>query len=234
MHWEIRRVGRVNSTQDVAREYFIEGAKVGTVIVADSQSSGRGRKGRIWASSPGGLYLTAILRMEHNTNLLPLLVGIAIAETIKEETNIDPVLKWPNDVLINGRKVGGVLIDAEWYDNQGFILLGTGVNINNTLPDSIEGGTTLSKEFGKEINLDTFLRRFLQLLEKYLYLLNQNPEEIISNWNRLTETLGRSLSIQSNNITYHGIAKYIDVEGALYLDCDGRTVKILSGTILGR
>ena len=234
MHWKIKRVGRVNSTQDVAREYIRTGAKVGTIVVADSQYSGRGRNDRIWVSTPGGLYLTAILRVKNYTNLLPLLAGIVIAETIKDETCIDPVLKWPNDIMINGRKVGGVLIDAEWCDDRCLILLGIGVNLNNTLPDSIEEGTTLLEETGEEINLDTFLRRFLQLLEKYLNFLSEKPEEIVSHWTKLTDTLGRTLSIQSNKITYHGIAKYVDRDGALYLDCNGRTVKILSGTVLGR
>ncbi len=234
MQWKIYHVGRVNSTQDVAREYINAGAKVGTVVVADSQCSGRGRNDRIWSSSPGGLYLTAILKVDYYTNLLPFLAGIAIAETIKEETCITPVLKWPNDILINGRKVGGVLINAEWFDNKSLVLLGIGINLNNILPDSIKSGTTLSEEIGKEINLDNFLSRFLKQLEKYLYLLGQNPEEIVTHWNRLTETLGRRLSILSNNKTYRGIAKYIDCDGALYLDCNGQTVKIISGTILGR
>jgi len=236
MPWEILHVGQVTSTQDTARAHAESGAGVGTVIVADTQSEGRGRQGRGWDSPPGGLYMTALLEASPHANLMPLVVGVAVAETMRDGFGVDAVLKWPNDVLIGGRKVGGGLVDADWSgDERSVILLGVGVNLNNAIPESLEGATSLSEEAGEEIDVDAFLESLLERLAGILPTLEDDPGEALARWEGLSETLGRRIIIKdSSGDVFEGVAESIDGDGALVLDCGGRSVRVLSGTVLGR
>ena len=236
MPWEILRVGRVTSTQDAARAHAESGAGAGTVIVADTQSEGRGRQGRGWDSPPGGLYVTALLDAGLHANLLPLVAGVVIAETIRDGFGVEAMLKWPNDVLIGGRKVGGVLVDADWSgDRRGVILLGVGVNLNNAIPKLLEEATSLSEEAGEEIDVDAFLESLLERLDGILTTLEADPGEALARWEGLSETLGRRIVIKdSSGDVFEGVAESIDDDGALVLVCEGRSVRVLSGTVLGR
>jgi len=236
MLWEILRVGCVTSTQDAARAHAESGVGAGTVIVADTQSEGRGRQGRGWDSPPGGLYMTALLDAGSHANLLPLVAGVVIAETIRDGFGVEAMLKWPNDVLIGGRKVGGVLVDADWSgDRRGVILLGVGVNLNNAIPKLLEEATSLSEEAGEEIDVDAFLESLLERLDGILTTLEADPGEALARWEGLSETLGRRIVIKdSSGDVFEGVAESIDDDGALVLDCGGRSVRVLSGTVLGR
>lgn len=236
MYWEILRVGRVSSTQDSARAHAESGAGVGTVIVADTQSDGRGRQGRGWDSPPGGLYITVLLEAGSHANLMPLVAGVAVAETMRDGFGVEAVLKWPNDVLIEGRKVGGILVDADWSgDERGVILLGVGVNLNNTIPKLLEEATSLSVEAGEEIDVDAFLGSLLKRLEGILSTLEVDPGELLARWEGLSETLGRRIVIKdSSGDVFEGVAESIDYDGALKLNCGGRMIRVLSGTVLGR
>jgi BirA family biotin operon repressor/biotin-[acetyl-CoA-carboxylase] ligase len=212
------------------------GAGVGTVIVADTQSEGRGRQGRGWDSPPGGLYITVLLEAGSHANLMPLVAGVAVAETIRDGFGVEAVLKWPNDVLIGGRKVGGVLVDADWSgDERGVILLGVGVNLNNAIPELLDEATSLSVEAGEEIDVDAFLGSLLKRLEGILSTLEVDPGEALARWEGLSETLGRRIVIKdSSGDVFEGVAESIDHDGALKLNCGGRTIRVLSGTVLGR
>ncbi len=236
MPWEILHVGQVTSTQDTARAHAESGAGVGTVIVADTQSEGRGRQGRGWDSPPGGLYMTALLEAGPHANLMPLVAGVAVAETMRDGFGVEAVLKWPNDVLIGGRKVGGVLVDADWSgDERSVILLGVGVNLNNAIPESLEEATSLSEEAGEEIDVDAFLESLLERLDGILTTLEDDPGEALARWEGLSETLGRRIIIKdSSGDVFEGVAESIDCDGALILDCGGRSIRVLSGTVLGR
>jgi BirA family biotin operon repressor/biotin-[acetyl-CoA-carboxylase] ligase len=206
------------------------------VIVADTQSEGRGRQGRGWDSPPGGLYITVLLEAGSHANLMPLVAGVAVAETIRDGFGVEAVLKWPNDVLIGGRKVGGVLVDADWSgDERGVILLGVGVNLNNAIPELLDEATSLSVEAGEEIDVDAFLGSLLKRLEGILSTLEVDPGEALARWEGLSETLGRRIVIKdSSGDVFEGVAESIDHDGALKLNCGGRTIRVLSGTVLGR
>ncbi len=206
------------------------------MIVADTQSDGRGRQGRGWDSPPGGLYITVLLEAGSHANLMPLVAGVAVAETMREGFGVEAVLKWPNDVLIEGRKVGGVLVDADWSgDERGVILLGVGVNLNNAIPELLEEATSLSVEAGEEIDVDAFLGSLLKRLEGILSTLEVDPGELLARWEGLSETLGRRIVIKvSSGDVFEGVAESIDYDGALKLNCGGRMIRVLSGTVLGR
>ena len=121
----------VTSTMNKAREKALKGAMEGTTIIADKQTSGRGRMGRVWLSPQGNLALSLILKpqLEHLPSLV-MIASLAVLRTIKNSTNIDAVIKWPNDVLINGKKVSGILIESEVRDSTvNYTIIGIGLNI---------------------------------------------------------------------------------------------------------
>jgi len=180
--------------------------------------------------------MTALLEAGPHANLMPLMAGVAVAETIRDGFGVNAMLKWPNDVLIGGRKVGGVLLDADWSgDERGVILLGVGVNLNNALPTSLDEATSLSEEAGEEINLDAFLESLLERLDSILTTLEEDPGKVLASWEALSETLGRMIVIKnSSGDVFEGIAKSIDSDGALVLDCGDRSIRVLSGTVLER
>jgi BirA family biotin operon repressor/biotin-[acetyl-CoA-carboxylase] ligase len=180
--------------------------------------------------------MTALLEAGSDANLIPLVAGVAIAVTMRDEFGVEAVLKWPNDVLIDGRKVGGVLVDAEWSgDERSVILLGIGVNLNNAIPKYLEEATSLSEESGEEINVETFLERLLENLDGLLPTMETYPREIIVRWEELSETLGRRIVVKdpSGNV-FEGVADSIDSDGALKLVCGDRSIRVLSGTVMGR
>ncbi len=206
------------------------------MVVADTQSEGRGRQGRGWDSPPGGLYMTALLEVGSHANLIPLVAGVAVAETMRDHFGVEAVLKWPNDVLIEGRKVGGILVDAEWSgDERGVLLLGVGINLNNAIPEHLEEATSLSEESGEEIDVEAFLERLLESLDGLLQKLKTDPREVLTKWEGLSETLGRMIVVKDpSGDVFEGVAESIDYDGALKLDCGGRSIRVLSGTVLGR
>jgi BirA family biotin operon repressor/biotin-[acetyl-CoA-carboxylase] ligase len=180
--------------------------------------------------------MTALLEAGPHVNLMPLVASVAVAETIRDGCGGEAMLKWPNDVLIRGRKVGGVLVDADWSgDERGVILLGVGVNLNNAIPELLDKATSLSEEAGEEIDVDAFLDHLLESLDGIMPTLEEGPGEVLARWEGLSETLGRRIVIKnSSGDVFEGVAESIDHDGALALDCDGRSIRVLSGTVLGR
>lgn len=195
------------------------------VLVAETQTDGRGSHGRKWHSPEGGLYLTAVLEPVRRAGLVPLLAGVAVAEAIKTVTGMEAALKWPNDILIGGRKVGGIIVDSGWLNGEArFILLGIGVNINNPLPETIPEATNLSLELGEEIDVDQFLRNLIERLDHHLTSLDEEPEGILQSWRSLAQTLGKLVEVvDGSGEIVRGIAVDVDRDGALILEnCGGR------------
>jgi BirA family biotin operon repressor/biotin-[acetyl-CoA-carboxylase] ligase len=179
--------------------------------------------------------MTAMLEAGPHANLMPLVAGVAVAETIRDGFGVEAMLKWPNDVMIGDRKVGGVLLDADWSgDERGIIFLGVGVNLNNALPTSLGEATSLSEETGEVIDLDAVLESLLERLDSILSMLKEDPGKVLAQWEALSETLGNRIVIKtSSGDVFEGVAKSIDSDGALELDCDGRLIRVISGTVLG-
>lgn len=144
---ELHRLTQVSSTLDVIHDYAARGAPHGTVVVADEQLAGRGSRGRSWHSPVGGLWYSILLRTAAADEALSLRVGLAVARAIEQvvpEARI--ALKWPNDLMLGERKVGGVLCEARWQGAAlGWIAVGLGINVRNRLPEEVAlTGTTLS------------------------------------------------------------------------------------------
>ncbi|MFH1663068.1 MAG: biotin--[acetyl-CoA-carboxylase] ligase, partial [Chloroflexota bacterium] len=165
---------QLGSTMEIARGKALEGAAEGTLIIAGEQVAGKGRLQRTWQSPPGCIALSVILYPE--IDCLPCLImlaSLAVVNTIKDITGIQSGIKWPNDVLINGKKVCGILVESE-IKNKGidFAIIGIGINVNlkaECLEEMALPATSLSDELGREIPRLEVVRRLLVEIEK-LYL----------------------------------------------------------------
>ncbi|HEX7337195.1 MAG TPA: biotin--[acetyl-CoA-carboxylase] ligase [Gemmatimonadales bacterium] len=133
---------RVSSTMDVIHRLAGEGAEAGTAVIAGEQLEGRGSRGRAWRSPPGGLWLSVLFRPSTaaGVEVTSLRVGLAVAESIEAYAGCRIGLKWPNDIILDGRKLGGVLCEARWQgDTLGWIAVGIGVNVRNRVPTELAG-----------------------------------------------------------------------------------------------
>jgi len=233
MPWEVVRCGVVDSTQTVARKHAESGFSDPVVFVAERQTHGRGRRGRSWESPPGGLYMTAVLRPADPIGLMPLLAGVAVAETIRERLGAEVALKWPNDVLVGERKAGGVLLEAGWSDDElTYFLLGIGINLNNQLPGGLEAATTLRDETGVEVDGDAFLGFLIDRIANLLGLLEDEPRSILERWRRLAGVLGENVTVSdASGEVYSGVAVDVDEEGALIVETGGSVRRVFSGDV---
>ena len=182
--FSIRYCGRISSTQDIAKELVSSGAKVGTVIVADEQEHGRGRFGRTWLSPKGGLYASLIL---DSSPLLPLHVGIAVAEALRAEAlravGINAMLKWPNDVLVGEKKIAGILIEI--VDRRAIV--GIGVNLATS---PMETATDVARETAIEVSRDDLLELILQRFT------STPPGTILDRYRAISATIGQAVRVE--------------------------------------
>jgi len=148
----------VGSTMDLLHELAAAGAAAGTVVLAGEQTSGRGSRGRTWRSGPGGLWLSALYRPRAPAGvaLLSLRVGLAVAAAIEAAgRGLHVAIKWPNDLMLDDRKVGGILCEARWQGEElGWIVAGLGLNVRNTLPPELPATTTRLADRQPGISLD--------------------------------------------------------------------------------
>jgi BirA family biotin operon repressor/biotin-[acetyl-CoA-carboxylase] ligase len=133
---------RVSSTMDVIHQLAADGAAAGTAVIAGEQLEGRGSRGRSWHSPPGGLWLSVLCRPASaaGVEVTSLRVGLAVAESLETVVKRTIALKWPNDLMLDGRKLGGVLCEARWQgDTLGWVAVGVGINVRNRVPDELAG-----------------------------------------------------------------------------------------------
>ena len=234
---------QVSSTNDVALQCGIDGAEEGTLILAESQTQGRGRHGRRWVAPPESSLLASVIlrhRLRADQVGLPNLIGaVAIASGINELTHLSARIKWPNDVLIQGRKVSGVLTELE-YDRhrQPFFVMGFGVNVNTTrvdLPEELRASaTSLQIESNREISRVTLLQAILHRLEEnYLHLKHGETDSIVATANGLLHLSGDWVQLQTTEGVFYGQAEAIDRDGGLLLrDINGKRRKFIVGEVL--
>ncbi|MBW1996996.1 MAG: biotin--[acetyl-CoA-carboxylase] ligase [Deltaproteobacteria bacterium] len=237
---DIIHLEECDSTNRIARDLARKGVPEGAIVLAEKQTRGRGRMGREWFSPPeGGIYLTMVLRPVLSPSKAPkltLITGVALAECLRETAGVDARIKWPNDVVLGGRKLAGILteLSAE-IDAVNYVLVGAGVNVNTeSFPlDLQEKATSLFIETGETFSRASLVKNFLGRFEDY-YFESQGKgfEEVIKRWNEMTETLGRKVKVESGSKTYAGEALAVDADGALLLRDDGGELhRIVSGDV---
>jgi BirA family biotin operon repressor/biotin-[acetyl-CoA-carboxylase] ligase len=231
------------STNSVAFQLAEEGAEEGTVVTADAQSAGKGRLGRVWASPPGiNLYCSIILRpavKPYQAPQLTFLSAVAVARAIETSTGLKPEIKWPNDVLLGGRKVAGLLneMSAE-TDGINFVILGIGVNLNMAAvqfpTDLRTPATSLLLEQGRPVKRVQFAASMLHELDLlYADFLKCGFDPVREEWQRRCNAKGRAVVVTDGGTdAVQGMFDGIDGDGALLLRMpDGRVERILSGDV---
>ncbi len=228
----IHYFGEIASTMDVARELAKQGATEGTIVIAESQTGGRGRLSRQWFSPQGGIYCTIVLRpaiSPANAPRINLMAAVAVAATVRKLFGLDAQLKWPNDVLIAGKKVCGILaeMDAE-MDVVNFVNVGIGINANNSVTRFDKTATSLKAVLGREISRKELLSALIGEIERRRPLLLQ--ADLLREWKELSATLDREVRVVSLGEELTGQAVDIDGTGALVLQTsDGSLRSILAG-----
>lgn len=236
---EVHYFNKVDSTNNVAKKMAEEGASEGTLIIAESQSQGRGRRGKKWISPEGGVWMTIILRPEIHPSRAPqltLVTGVAVAETLKKECSLDVGIKWPNDILIGEKKVCGILTEASSHGNtMDYIVVGIGIDLNVDMdlfpPDLREGATSLKAELEKEIQSAELVQKFLVNFENiYNDFKDGKFPEILKKWRRFSTTIGTHVEVRKRGQTVKGEAVGINKDGVLILELeDGSLVKVMAG-----
>ena len=217
-----------SSTMDVARAEADAAAAEGTVVLAEEQSAGRGRFGRAWVSPAGkNIYATIIVRPTvERLRQLGIVVPLAICLAIEETVRLQPQIKWPNDVLISGRKVCGILIETEFSGAEPrYALLGPGINVNFEIDPASEIAaiaTSIKQELNAEVDREAILAAFLNHLEA-LYTA-PDLRAVHEVWKSRLETLGREVTLTFRDEVFRGRAEDVDDAGNLLL-------KLADGTL---
>ena len=228
----------VSSTNDVVATLADRGEPEGSVVIADAQSAGRGRHGRIWASPPGaGLYMSILMRpAAHAVSLLTIAAGVALADGIQAATGLQPQLKWPNDVYIGGRKLAGILAEAGTSKSGvQHVVLGCGINLMPAAypPDVAARATSIESELGRPIDRGLLLVECLVALHvRYRDLQSRASAAVIARWrDRAVSTLGRRVEWDVAGVTRHGVAEDIDETGALVVRDGTARARVISGEV---
>jgi len=223
------------TTMEVAKEYAQQKCPEGTVIMAEEQIAGRGRRGRDWLSPKGGIYLSLILYPP--VNLLPslmMLASLAAVKAIEKACPLKPQIKWPNDIFLHGKKVGGILIESAIRGEEvDYAIIGIGININldpSFFPQISTSATSLVKELGRELSPLPIIKSLLEEIEG-LYLGLLKGEDIYSQWRERLETLGRRVKVSGEGWEEEGIAQDVDRDGSLILRRDDITLRVVAGEV---
>lgn len=232
----------VGSTNDEARALAAAGAPEGTVVVAEEQTGGKGRLGRRWESPRGtGVWLSVILKPPlppAEVSPLTLVAAVAVAEAIERATGLRPGIKWPNDVLVNGRKVCGILteLSAE-VERINHVILGIGINVNlgsTDLPEEVRGSaSSLAAEAGAPVSRARLAGELLSRLDYwYRVFLRQGFDPAREVWKRYSVTLGRPVTATGRTSRIEGTAVDVDASGALVIETpEGSRQRVLAGEV---
>ena len=237
----IYHYSNVGSTNHEAKFLITEKNKMGFAVVADVQTAGYGQKERVWESPKGGLWCSIAINPKIPPKILgtvPILGALSVAK-ILESYEIEAKLKWPNDILFNMKKIGGIIVEGNVTGTKTieYLVIGIGLNINNTLDQyspSLRRSIISSLEIlGYKINLNELLLAILTELELgFRKISDLGSDEILSEWKSRDILIGKQTSILSNNVMYRGLVKDITIYGQLVLKKkDGTVIKFSSGEV---
>jgi BirA family biotin operon repressor/biotin-[acetyl-CoA-carboxylase] ligase len=224
------------STMEIAKIAASNGVPQGTVIIAEEQTSGKGRLDRCWISPKGCVSMSIILYpdIKHLPALI-MVASVAIIHTIRKVTGLKASIKWPNDILINGKKVGGILIEGTiQHINVGYAVIGIGLNVDFNIkdyPEIAEIATTLADEKGKHVSRLDIVRTLLVEFEK-LYQSAWDGDMVYREWRDNMDTIGKKVSARSGNFVYEGIVDGVAEDGSLIIKTlDGETINFMAGDV---
>jgi len=231
----------VDSTSNVALAMAQHDAPEGTTVVAECQSSGRGQRGNSWFSPPkAGIYISTILRPKpefSDMNHIKLLAAVAMANCVSSISGLAAGIKWPNDVMLNGRKIGGILVETEWSGGSPqYFVVGAGINVNHTADmfkeAAVPNATSLRIELGHECDWDIVLQQFLIEMEKtYLIYQSRGFDPIWQQIKEMETITGSWVEVVALGHRFEGEALGIGADGELLVRSGDVVRKIYNGRI---
>ena len=232
----LRLLAEVTSTIDVAKQWVEEGAPHGAVVIAERQTQGRGREGRVWASPTGGLWMSMIVHIEaEKAGRLGMGLAVAAAEAVSARAECELGLKWPNDLFLDGRKVGGVLGQTEaTFGGVATAVVSLGLNVNFSVDDLPQGvkdiAATLRDTTGERWSLPRLTADVLARFEEmWPALAGEDGKRVMDGWRRRDVLLGKEVSVEVVGKVLGGRAAGIDERGALVIVTDGIEQTVSAG-----
>ncbi len=229
----------IDSTNNCAKAIAGCGATEGTVVIAEQQTAGKGRLGRLWQSNPNeNLMLSVVLRPRvspNALNLLPLYVAVAVSEAVEKVTGLKVECKWPNDILYNGKKLAGILIEGSVKQNLvEYVVIGIGINVNQA---KFEGelstkASSLRMESQKEVDRPTLFRELLKSLEgQYKATSTSGFQSVVPQWIARSTMMNRTISVSQQGTIISGVVKGLSADGGLVLQTNGSEQTLFAGDV---
>jgi BirA family biotin operon repressor/biotin-[acetyl-CoA-carboxylase] ligase len=237
--WNVVHFNEVESTNITALEMARSGASEGTAIVAENQRAGRGRLGRVWSSEAGkNLTFSVVLRPRTSPSrigIIPLLAGISVASALDEFSSESPHCKWPNDVLLGGGKISGILCESAIQDGAiDAVVVGVGINVNQVdFPEDIATRpASLAAFAGREFDRTRVLASVLNRLGEFYRLFRTGQDGIIIEaWKNASPMIGTEVGINRNGTILRGTALDVGKDGSLILSVEGKPVSVYAGDV---
>lgn len=234
------RLDSVSSTNDVARDLALSGASEGLCVIAREQTAGRGRQARSWSSPPGeGLYLSLILRPSVTASasgIITLAAAVAVAETLRLDFEIAADIKWPNDVLVVGRKICGILVEAAIEDDRlQYAIMGIGVNLaQRSFPEEIgNAATSVRMETDRAVEPEEFMQLLFPRLEHWYLVATSDAARVRERWEELSSS-GHAcrVSVESADGVIEGVTRGLTAGGGLIVElATGERREIVAGDV---
>ncbi len=239
---ELFHFNEIDSTNNYAKKMANDGCPHGTVIVAERQTFGRGRVGKQWQSdNSSGLWFSIVVRPDlepERIQIITLAASVAVVEGIRKELGINCGIKWPNDIILDSSKLGGILTELSAEPGHvNYVVVGIGINVNQSLSDfdtDLQNkATSIYINTGKQYSRVRLLGSILSSFEEiYRMFLEGRAEEIIERWSRYSVTIGKEVKIVSKDTEYIGTAQSIASDGKLVVKCkDGKTINVSAGEV---
>ncbi len=226
MGWVIHFFREVESTNEVAKE-LAQRSREGTVVIAETQTKGKGGLGRSWYSPKGGIWMSIILKPDlppRETPVLNLVCSLAVAEAIFE-LGLETRTRWPNDIIVRGKKVAGILAEADFNEHTNYVVVGMGIDTNvdvSSFPSDIrDTATSLRMELGREIDQDSLVKRIFKELDLDYHKLREGSlDELLDKWKSLSDMMGKKVKVRTQNESVIGIAVDVETDGSLLIRTD--------------
>ena len=238
---EIAYYSLIDSTNNKAKKLAEEGAAHGTLVIADEQNGGRGRRGRSWETPPkSSIAMTLIVRPDlppEKASMLTLVMGMAVASACRSLLDLPAGIKWPNDVVLDGKKICGILTEmSAEMDGIHYLVIGTGINVNmNEFPEQIrQTATSLSLEAGHPVNRAEVICRCMKYFEQYyeMFMERQDLSALREAYNGMLVNMDREVRVLEPGNTYSGITRGINDRGELLVEKEDHTVeRVFAGEV---
>ena len=236
---EIFYFDSLSSTMDKAMELGLKDSPEGSLVVAETQTKGRGRLGRHWISPKyKGVYFSLLLRpkiIPQQASVLTILIAVSVTEAIQKITGLSLTIKWPNDIMLNNKKLGGILLEMNAEtDLVKFVVIGVGVNVSSSKTSLASNATSLDEESQVKIERVNLLQEILRQIElNYLEFCQAGAKNILEKWRKASSTLHSRIKVSCQKESIEGEAVDIDADGGLLVRNDsGFIEKVMAGDVV--